>query len=111
MWARFALMELTYFFDVCSCWCALADDALASVRGRYGVRIRVDWKIALINNGEPMVAGLPQELWYYDRCEDRGTRTWRTDSASRSGARCSRRSKRSRQAPTRNRNGRSGHTG
>ena len=69
MWARFALMELTYFFDVCSCWCALADDALASVRGRYGVRIRVDWKIALINNGEPMVAGLPQELWYYDRCE------------------------------------------
>jgi predicted DsbA family dithiol-disulfide isomerase len=62
-------MEITYFFDVCSCWCALADDTLAIVRGRYGDRISVRWKVALINNGRPMDAGLDQELWYYDRCE------------------------------------------
>jgi len=62
-------MEVTYFFDVCSCWCALAEDALLSVRERYGVRVPIVWKIALIDNGEPMEAGLQQELWYYDRCE------------------------------------------
>jgi predicted DsbA family dithiol-disulfide isomerase len=62
-------MDLTYFFDVCSCWCALADDALLSVRARYSNRVPIAWKVALINNGEPLDAGLPQELWYYDRCE------------------------------------------
>jgi predicted DsbA family dithiol-disulfide isomerase len=62
-------MEVTYFCDVCSCWCALADEALLNVQERYGVRVAIIWKIALINNGEPMEAGLPQELWYYDRCE------------------------------------------
>jgi predicted DsbA family dithiol-disulfide isomerase len=62
-------MEITYFFDVCSCWCALADDALAIVRARYGDRVLVRWKVALINNGRPLDAGLKQELWYYDRCE------------------------------------------
>lgn len=62
-------MQLTYFFDVCSCWCALGDDALVIVRERYGSRVPIVWKIALINDGEPMDAGLEQELWYYDRCE------------------------------------------
>jgi predicted DsbA family dithiol-disulfide isomerase len=62
-------MEITYFFDVCSCWCALADDAQAIARGRYGDRISIRWKVALINNGRPMDAGLDRELWYYSRCE------------------------------------------
>jgi predicted DsbA family dithiol-disulfide isomerase len=62
-------MEITYFFDVCSCWCALADETLLRVRERYGARVPIVWKIALINNGDPIEAGLPQELWYYDRCE------------------------------------------
>jgi predicted DsbA family dithiol-disulfide isomerase len=62
-------MQLTYFFDVCSMWCALGDEALVSVQERYGERVPITWKVALINDGEPMDAGLDQELWYYDRCE------------------------------------------
>lgn len=62
-------MQLTYFFDVCSMWCALGDEALVTVRERYGERVPVIWRVALINDGEPMDAGLEQELWYYDRCE------------------------------------------
>ena len=62
-------MQITYFFDVCSMWCALGDEVIAEVGRRYGARVQVTWKIALINGGKPMEAGPEQELWYYDRCE------------------------------------------
>jgi predicted DsbA family dithiol-disulfide isomerase len=62
-------MELTYIFDVCSMWCALGDEVVAEIGQRYGARVQVQWKIALINGGGPMEAGPEQELWYYDRCE------------------------------------------
>jgi predicted DsbA family dithiol-disulfide isomerase len=62
-------MELTYFFDVCSMWCALGDEVVTELCQRYGARVHVRWKIALINGGRPMDAGPEQELWYYDRCE------------------------------------------
>jgi predicted DsbA family dithiol-disulfide isomerase len=66
---RLSLMQLTYFFDVCSMWCALGDEVVTEVCQRYGARVPVAWKIALINGGKPMEAGPEQELWYYDRCE------------------------------------------
>jgi predicted DsbA family dithiol-disulfide isomerase len=66
---RRRLMQLTYFFDVCSMWCALGDEVVTEVCQRYGTRVPVTWKIALINGGKPMEAGPEQELWYYDRCE------------------------------------------
>src|SRR5260370_41685236 len=50
-------------------WCALGDDTLVSVQERYVERVPITWKVALINDGKPMDAGLDQELWYYDRCE------------------------------------------
>ena len=62
-------MQLTYFFDVCSMWCALADEVLAGIQKRYGDRVPITRKIALINDGAPMAAGLEQEQWYYQRCE------------------------------------------
>jgi predicted DsbA family dithiol-disulfide isomerase len=62
-------MQLTYFFDVCSMWCALGDEVIADVCQAYGARVPVTWKIALINGGKTMDAGPAQELWYYDRCE------------------------------------------
>jgi len=62
-------MQLTYFFDVCSMWCALVDEALAEIQKRYGDRLPVTRKIALIYDGAPMAAGLEQERWYYQRCE------------------------------------------
>jgi predicted DsbA family dithiol-disulfide isomerase len=62
-------MQLTYFYDVCSMWCALGDEVLARIREQYGPRVPIIRKIALINEGEPMNAGLEQERWFYDRCE------------------------------------------
>ena len=62
-------MRLTYFFDVCSMWCALGDEVLAEIEKRYGDRLPITRKIALINDGAPMAAGLDQERWYYERCE------------------------------------------
>jgi predicted DsbA family dithiol-disulfide isomerase len=62
-------MQLTYFYDVCSMWCALGDEVLAKIRGQYGSRVPITRKIALINDGEPMDAGPEQERWFYDRCE------------------------------------------
>lgn len=62
-------MQLTYFFDVCSMWCALADEVLTEIQQRYGARVPITRKIALINDGAPMADGLDQENWYYQRCE------------------------------------------
>jgi protein-disulfide isomerase-like protein with CxxC motif len=62
-------MKLTYYYDICSMWCALADEVVTTIKTKYGARVSIDRKIALINNGNPMDAGLEQELWYYDRCE------------------------------------------
>src|SRR5258705_9168172 len=61
-------MQLTYFYDVCSMWCALGDEVLAKIREQYGPRVPIIPKIALIHQGEPMDAGLEQERWPYDRC-------------------------------------------
>ena len=62
-------MTLTYYYDVCSMWCAMGDEVLVAINKRYGSRVPIVRKIALINDGKPMAAGLEQEKWYYDRCE------------------------------------------
>ena len=62
-------MNLTYYYDVCSMWCAMGDEVLVAINRRYGSRVPIVRKIALINDGKPMAAGLEQEKWYYDRCD------------------------------------------
>jgi predicted DsbA family dithiol-disulfide isomerase len=62
-------MQLTYFYDVCSMWCALGDEVLARIREQYGAKVPITRKIALINDGKSMDAGPEQERWFYDRCE------------------------------------------
>jgi predicted DsbA family dithiol-disulfide isomerase len=62
-------VNLIYYYDVCSMWCALGDEVLSAIDKRYGARVPIERKIALINDGNPMAAGLEQEKWYYDRCE------------------------------------------
>jgi predicted DsbA family dithiol-disulfide isomerase len=47
----------------------MGDEVLAAIDKRYGSRVPVVRKIALINDGKPMDAGLEQEKWYYDRCD------------------------------------------
>jgi predicted DsbA family dithiol-disulfide isomerase len=62
-------MTLTYYYDVCSMWCTMGDEILVAINQRYGSRVPIVRKIALINDGKPMAAGLEQEKWYYDRCD------------------------------------------
>jgi predicted DsbA family dithiol-disulfide isomerase len=62
-------VNLLYYYDVCSIWCVLGDEVLTAIQKQCGARVPITRKIALINNGEPMEAGLEQEKWYYDRCE------------------------------------------
>jgi len=47
----------------------MGDEVLAAIDKRYGSRVPIIRKIALINDGKPMDAGLEQEKWYYDRCD------------------------------------------
>jgi len=47
----------------------MGDEVLAAIDKRYGSRVPIVRKIALINDGKPMDAGLEQEKWYYDRCD------------------------------------------
>ena len=47
----------------------MGDEVLVAINKRYGSRIPIVRKIALINGGGPMAAGLEQEKWYYDRCD------------------------------------------
>ena len=47
----------------------MGDEVLVAIDKRYGSRVPIVRKIALINDGKPMAAGLEQEKWYYDRCD------------------------------------------
>ena len=47
----------------------MGDEVLVAINKRYGSRVPIVRKIALINGGKPMAAGLEQEKWYYDRCD------------------------------------------
>ena len=78
-------MNLIYYYDVCSIWCALGDEVLAAIQKRYGARVPISRKIALINDGEPMEAGLEQEKWYYDRCESVTGRRFNHEWIEKSG--------------------------
>ncbi len=59
-------LKITYYVDVASSWCFLAEPAWAALNERYAGRVDFDWKIALMD-----AAGLPtsreQLAWFYRR--------------------------------------------
>jgi predicted DsbA family dithiol-disulfide isomerase len=59
-------LKITYYLDVASSWCFLAEPAWAALKDRYAGRVDFDWKIALMD-----AAGLPtsreQLAWFYRR--------------------------------------------
>jgi predicted DsbA family dithiol-disulfide isomerase len=59
-------LKLTYYLDVVSSWCFLAEPAWAALKDRYAGRVDFEWKIALRD-----AAGLPtsreQLAWFYRR--------------------------------------------
>jgi predicted DsbA family dithiol-disulfide isomerase len=66
-------------------WCTLGDEVLVAINKRYGSRVPIVRKIALINDGKPMAAGLEQEKWYYDRCDYVTGRRFNHDWIEKSG--------------------------
>jgi predicted DsbA family dithiol-disulfide isomerase len=59
-------IKITYYLDVVSSWCYLAEPAWAGLKDRYVGRVDFDWKIALMD-----ATGLPasreQLGWFYRR--------------------------------------------
>ncbi len=59
-------LKITYYLDVASSWCFLAEPAWAALKERYNGRVDFDWKIALMD-----AASLPtsreQLGWFYRR--------------------------------------------
>jgi len=59
-------IKATYYLDVASSWCFLAEPAWAALKDRYTGRVDFEWKIALMD-----AAGLPtsreQLAWFYRR--------------------------------------------
>src|ERR1022692_3005633 len=59
-------LKITYYLDVPSSWCFLAEPAWAALKERYNGRVDFDWKIALMD-----AAGVPasreQLGWFYRR--------------------------------------------
>jgi predicted DsbA family dithiol-disulfide isomerase len=58
-------VRLTYYLDVLSSWCLIAEDALARVRTEFGDRIQYEWKIAALR--DPLNYTPEQLRWYYAR--------------------------------------------
>jgi predicted DsbA family dithiol-disulfide isomerase len=59
-------LKVTYYLDVASSWCFLAEPAWAALKERYAGRMDFEWKIALMD-----AMGLPtsreQLTWFYRR--------------------------------------------
>ena len=59
-------IKITYYLDVASSWCYLAEPAWAALKDRYAGRVDFEWRIALMD-----AAGLPtsreQLGWFYRR--------------------------------------------
>src|SRR5579863_8228942 len=58
-------VTLTYFLDVLSSWCLIAEDALARVRREFGDRLVYEWRIGALRD---RLNYTPEQLgWYYKR--------------------------------------------
>ena len=60
-----ARIVLTYYLDVLSSWCLIAEDALARIKVDFGDAIRYEWQIAALRDA---FGYTPEQLrWYYER--------------------------------------------
>jgi predicted DsbA family dithiol-disulfide isomerase len=62
-------VKITFYYDVCSQWSYFADLTLDGLRERYGKDLDVEWRIAMVKDGEEI--GYTQEAlgWMYRRSE------------------------------------------
>src|SRR5215469_16296249 len=62
-------MKLIFYYDVCSQWSYFGDLTLDRLREKHGVDLDVDWRIAMVKDGEP-IGYTPEALgWMYRRSE------------------------------------------
>ena len=62
-------MKVSFYYDVCSQGSYFGDLTLDRLREKYGADLDVEWKIALIKDGEP-IGYTPEALgWMYRRSE------------------------------------------
>ena len=62
-------LTLTYYLDVLSSWCFVAEQALGAVRKQFGERLALDWRLAFLFNGGPMGYSPQLGAWQYKRLE------------------------------------------
>jgi predicted DsbA family dithiol-disulfide isomerase len=62
-------MKLTFYYDVCSQWSYFGDLTLDRLREKYGADLDVEWRIAMVKDGEA-IGYTPEALgWMYRRSE------------------------------------------
>jgi predicted DsbA family dithiol-disulfide isomerase len=62
-------MNITFYYDVCSQWSYFGDLTLDRLREKYGGDLDVEWKIAMVKDGEA-IGYTPEALgWMYRRSE------------------------------------------
>ena len=59
-------LKITYYLDVVSSWCFLAEPAWAALKDRYAGRVDFEWKIALMD-ASGMPTSREQLAWFYRR--------------------------------------------
>lgn len=60
-------VEIIYYVDVLSSWCFVADRALEQIEEKYGDAVRLDWRIAQLNDSGPLPYTREALEWYYAR--------------------------------------------
>jgi len=62
-------MKLIFYYDVCSQWSYFGDLTLDRLREKHGADLDVDWRIAMVKDGEA-IGYTPEALgWMYRRSE------------------------------------------
>jgi predicted DsbA family dithiol-disulfide isomerase len=62
-------MKLTFYYDVCSQWSYFGDLTLDRLREKHGADLDVEWRIAMVKDGEA-IGYTPEALgWMYRRSE------------------------------------------
>lgn len=62
-------MKLIFYYDVCSQWSYFGDLTLDRLREKYGADLDVDWRIAMVNDGDPVGYSAEALGWMYRRSE------------------------------------------
>jgi predicted DsbA family dithiol-disulfide isomerase len=62
-------VKLLFYYDVCSQWSYFADLTLDRLREKYGSDLDVEWRIAMVKDGEPIGYSAESLGWMYRRSE------------------------------------------